>query len=200
MRVYNVTTIPEMRMKLNMHNRYQSSNTHLYPQTQTPVVPTQNQLQIEENRKRTAWGTHIWILLHTLSVKIKEESFPMVGAELIRMVHGIVTNVPCPMCSDHARDYMKNVNFSAIQTKIQFIDFMFQFHNSVNARKGYPLYSRSEVEEHYSRAILPNVYRNFETAYKDKAFNPRHIHDEYVRNRVMRQFRAWLQKNQEHFL
>jgi len=194
MRVYNVTTVPSMRMKM-----MQQQQPKQQPQQQ-PVSTNQSQQQQEESRKRTAWGTHIWILLHTLSVKIKEESFPVVGPSLLRLVHGIVTNLPCPQCSDHARDYMKNVNFAAIQTKQQFIDFLFQFHNSVNARKAYPLYDRTDVEEHYGRAILANVYRNFELAYRDKAFNPRHIHDEYLRNRLLRQFRAWLQTNQEHFM
>lgn len=202
LRVYNVATVPTMRMKM-LQPRNPSQQQSPVGIGSSSVQQSQSSLfqeQQEEGRKRTAWGTHIWIFLHTLSVKIKEELFPVVGAELLRLVHGIVTNLPCPQCSDHARDYMKNVNFAAIQTKQQFIDLLFQFHNSVNARKAYPLYDRADVEEHYSRAILANVYRNFETAYRDKAFNPRHIHDEYVRNRVLRQFRAWLQQHQEVFV
>jgi hypothetical protein len=104
------------------------------------------------------------------------------------------------MCSDHARDYMKNINFAAIQTKEQFINFLYQFHNSVNARKSYPLFDRIGLEEAYGKAVLPNIYRNFEAAYKDKAFNPRHIHDEFVRNRVLRSMREFMQRHAHLFL
>ena len=89
---------------------------------------------------------------------------------------------------------------AAIQTKQQFINFLYQFHNSVNASKSYPIFERAGLEEAYEKAILPNIFRNFEIAYKDKAFNPRHIHDEFVRNRVLKSFREWLQRNGHLFV
>jgi hypothetical protein len=210
MRVYNNNNINDMQM--NMKNRFSMNMKkanevagkgvaiNIKSDTNNVVSSfTINKELQEENRRKTAWGAHIWTFLHTLSVKIMEESFPIVRTELMQLVNGIVTNLPCPTCSDHARDYMKNINMASIQTKEQFINFLYQFHNSVNARKGYPIYDRNDVEENYRKAILPNVYHNFELAYRDKGFNPSHIHDEYVRNRIIQRMRVWMSRNQEHF-
>ena len=90
---------------------------------------------------------------------------------------------------------MKNINFLSIQTKEQFINFLYQFHNTVNIRKGYPLFPREELDKKYSLAILPAMFAKFEKAYRDKAYNPQHIHDEYVRNRILTQMRQWFQRN-----
>jgi len=198
-------------------NQPQQHVMHMHIRNVKPDMRLQNQFQdhrlraptpqeqksatdIEENRRRMQWGHHIWIFLHTLSVQIREDAFPVVGQELLRHIHGIVTNLPCPICSDHAKDYMKNINLAAIQTKEQLINLLFHFHNSVNQRKGYALFNRQDVESTYSRAIMNNAYHNFEMAYKDKSFNPKHITDEYVRNRVLMQFRGWLRNNGNNFL
>jgi hypothetical protein len=213
MRVYNPQTMPLLQMRMRSRGPPVAANAG----TREPVVrdlttrePTVKEPSVdaeaaaakkrEDDRKRTAWGHPIWLFFHALSYKIKEESFPLVGQELLRLIHGIATNLPCPVCSDHARIYMKNINFLSIQTKEQFINFLFQFHNAVNSRKGYPLFPREEVDAKYSLAVLPAIFQQFERAYQDKAYNPKHIHDEYIRNRILRTMRSWFYSNYDkHF-
>jgi hypothetical protein len=186
MRVYNQQTMPLLQMRMQQK------------QQKVPII--EDIEKKEQDRRRTAWGHPIWLFFHTLSYKIKDSSFPVVGQELLRLIHGIATNLPCPVCSDHARTYMKNINFLAIQNKEQFINFLYQFHNSVNLRKGYPIFPREELDIKYSTAILPAIYNSFEKVYQDKAYNPSHIHDEFIRNRILKNMRDWMVRNYDsHF-
>jgi len=204
MRVYTPQTMPLLHMRMRSQIPPPSTTAALAlpkdPAVEAAAKEAAAAKKREDDRKRTAWGHPIWLFFHALSYKIKEESFPVVGQELLRLIHGIATNLPCPICSDHARAYMKNINFLAIQTKEQFINFLFQFHNAVNSRKGYPLFPREEVDKKYALAVLPAIFHQFERAYQDKAYNPKHIHDEYVRNRILRSVRTWFYANYEtHF-
>lgn len=193
-RVYNAQSMPLLQMRMMIPKKQVVSRPDVMVQEDV-VVQEELMKRKEEDKKRTAWGHPIWLFFHSLSYKIKESSFPIVGQELLRLIHGVATNLPCPICSDHARDYMKNINFLAIQTKEQFINFLFQFHNSVNVRKGYPLFPREDVDKKYAFAILPAIFLKFEQAYRDKKYNPQHIHDEYVRNRILKQMRNWFQQH-----
>jgi len=200
MRVYTPQTMPLLQMRMRTRVAPVVKTEAVDPVEQAAAAAEVAAKKLEDDRKRTAWGHPIWLLFHALSYKIKEESFPVIGQELLRLIHGIATNLPCPVCSDHARAYMKNINFLAIQTKEQFINFLFQFHNAVNARKGYPLFPRQEVDTKYANAILPAIFQQFERSYQDKAYNPKHIHDEYIRNRILRSMRTWFYANYEtHF-
>jgi len=200
MRVYNAQSMPLLQMRMSAAKPVKkvevpTVNDQVVAQEEAKKKQEEAKKKQEEDRKRTSWGHPIWLLFHSLAYKIKEESFPLVGHELLRLIHGIATNLPCPVCSDHAREYMKNINFLAIQTKQQFINFLFQFHNSVNARKGYPLFPREEVDKKYATAILPAIFARFEQVYRDKSYNPQHIHDEYIRNRILKQMRDWFQRH-----
>ena len=197
MRVYNQQTMPLLQMRMNQRQQQQLQKKS---NVVNVVSEAEKEKKKEDDRRRTAWGHPIWLFFHTLSYKIKETSFPLVGQELLRLIHGIATNLPCPVCSDHARTYMNNINFLAIQNKEQFINFLYQFHNSVNLRKGYSIFPREEIDTKYSAAVLPAIFRTFEKAYQDKAYNPSHIHDEFVRNRILKNMRDWLFKNYDtHF-
>lgn len=145
--------------------------------------------------KLMKWGEPTWFLFHTLSVKIKEEEFIRVKDDLLNLVYSICINLPCPICSDHAKEYLKNINFKAIQSKSQLIDFFHQFHNAVNKRKHLDMFPREQVEEKYSKAITRNIFLYFQQGFKDESYNPKHISDQYIRQRVLKGFNEWFYKN-----
>jgi hypothetical protein len=182
--------------------RLSISQTSVPPITQMPIQPSPQSKTVVEKTggeslhgKVMKWGEPTWFLFHTLSVKIKEEEFIRVKDDLLNMVYSICVNLPCPICSDHAKEYFKTVNFRAIQSKTQLIDFFYQFHNMVNKRKHFEPFPRDQVEEKYNKAITKNIFLYFQQGFNDHSFNPKHISDQYIRLRVLKGFNEWFYKN-----
>ena len=90
--------------------------------------------------KKMKWGESVWFLLHTLSEKVKPESFLEMRQGFLNIIYIICTNLPCPDCSAHAKMYLDNNQFNSIQSPEQLKIFIFNFHNSVNSRKGFPIF------------------------------------------------------------
>jgi len=149
--------------------------------------------------KTMKWGEPTWFLFHTLSEKIKEESFASLKPELIQLIYSICTNLPCPDCSNHAKAYLDKINFNMIQNKEQLINMFFVFHNSVNKRKGYPLFKYDELHEKYSKAITVNIIQNFLHAFTQKNKNVHMIANDMHRKRILNTITAWFDKNIQNF-
>jgi len=137
-----------------------------------PIAPPPlSRLSREEVKKEQSgkikWGAPTWYLFHTLAEKVKENSFPLIRKELLDVIFTICTNLPCPDCANHATRFMQGVNYDTVLTKLDFKELLFRFHNSVNARKGFPIFDRSELDDIYTRAntanIIINFYNNFKT-------------------------------------
>ena len=84
--------------------------------------------------KKNEWGPCVWKVLHTLTIKIKDECFEGQRKRLVEMIQLICNNLPCPICSSHATTYLKKHRFSQIKTKEQLIQCIFEMHNDVNKR------------------------------------------------------------------
>jgi len=178
----------------------QNTNAPEYqPKMLTPVAPNASKKIMFPPTPKMKWGEHVWFMIHTLTVLVKEDVFPTIQAELIGHLYSICTNLPCPICSDHAKTYLKSINFKSIQTKEQMKNLFHQFHNFVNTQKNYPLFPREQLETKYQTAILPNILVNFQLAFQDKSFNPRHISDQHIRKRVLNSFTEWMYKHIQDF-
>jgi hypothetical protein len=144
--------------------------------------------------KPMTWGEPTWFLFHTLSQKVKEESFAIIKGELINTFFTICRFLPCPTCAEHATQYMKNINFSRIQTKQQLIDMFFHFHNSVNSRKGFPLFQYADLEAKYNAANTAGIIANFLQKFSEK-----NNKIDFFRHRAIYQIRDWLNTHIHHF-
>ena len=80
------------------------------------------------------WGNNIWYLFHTLSYKIKEESFLILKNDLIEIFKNICKNLPCPDCSKDAMNVIGKIDFNTVNTKENFKLMLFNFHNYVNRK------------------------------------------------------------------
>jgi len=145
---------------MNMNN-YQTVT-----QSAIPPVLSREETKREQSGKMK-WGAPTWYLFHTLAEKVKEDSFPVIRKEFLDIIFAICTNLPCPDCANHATRFMQGVNFDTILTKLDLKELLFRFHNSVNAVKGFPIFSRQELDDMYSKAntsnIVQNFYNNFQT-------------------------------------
>ena len=123
--------------------------------------------------KKKDWGPLIWNFLHTLSVKIKEESFESQKNNLLNIFRMIISTLPCPYCSQHALTLFKNANKRFIVDKISFIDFIYVFHNQVNRKLKKQFYPRDEIIQKYENNNLQVCLKDLINVYNFKSNNLR---------------------------
>lgn len=145
------------------------------------------------------WGPPTWLYLHTIAEKVKGTSFQQIRKDLFRIIYTICTNLPCPMCSNHAKEYFSKINVESIRTKNDLKQFLFVFHNSVNTRKGLKLFSYSDLDETYSKGDYIAITNNFMKFYQEKSRNIHLIADEMHKQRIVKLVQQWIIDNVEHF-
>ena len=145
------------------------------------------------------WGKPTWFLLHTLAEKVNEDNFSTLRKDLLDIVYSICTNLPCPDCANHAKIYLDGINFNTIQTKQDLKMMLFIFHNSVNARKGYAIFTKEELDTKYASAITSNIIQNFMSYYLVKNTAPQMIANDMFRRRIMMKAQDWFNKNMAYF-
>ncbi len=174
-----------------------------------PVVPINEKEQTNnENgnsstkppKKTMKWGEPTWFLFHTLAEKIKPEYFTMLRQDLFQMIHQICSNLPCPICATHAKQYLASTNFANITTKDHLRLFFHTFHNTVNQRKGYAIFPMEELSEKYGKANTVNIINHFMTFFEDSSTTShRMISDSLFRKRIVSILRLWFNKNIQYF-
>jgi hypothetical protein len=181
----------------NIPNIFQIRRRILQPpqQIQQPQIVQQE----EPEKKRMIWGPAIWFLFHTLAEKVKEESFTSIRIELLNNIYSICVNLPCPMCSTHAKEYMDKINFNTIRTKEDLKNMFFQFHNTVNFRKNVALFPKEQLDEKYSKAVTINIIHNFIHHFSDRYRSPKLIANDLMRTRIVIKLKDWFSKNIQHF-
>lgn len=162
------------------------------PYVATRVTP-------DVTKKTMRWGEPVWFFLHTLAHKIKPDSFSILRNDLLKQVYAICTNLPCPDCSVHSKNYLNGVNFNNIKTKENLKDMLFEFHNSVNKRKGFSLFAKDQLDVKYEQANFIAIINYFVTVFLDKHASPRMISDDIYRSRLTFSIREWLLANKSHF-
>ena len=176
-------------MKLN----YYKTNRLL--QQEPFSLPSPPPESVQPKKTGMKWGPPTWFLLHTLTEKVKDEHFFRIKNELIRIIYTICTNLPCPDCANHAKLYLDSVNFNLIQTRYDLKNMLFVFHNSVNQRKGYSLFSVEELNDKYSTAVTVNIINNFIYYFSDKSRSPQMIAGDLYRARLTGSIKDWLNQN-----
>jgi len=181
------------------------------PQTKTvmlqqvqKVQPTQSNQSIQNIQpanqpKKMKWGEPIWFLFHTLAEKVKDESFQSIRLDLLNTIYLICSNLPCPDCANHASEYMKKINFSSIRTKQDLKLMLFQFHNVVNQKKRFPIFSIDELDSKYSNANTIMIIQNFMIHFQDRHHSIHMIANDLHRSRLANQLKTWFNNNLQYF-
>lgn len=145
--------------------------------------------------KKVKWGEPIWYLFHTLSVKVKDSEFTRIRSELLNHIYTICCNLPCPDCANHAKMYLDNINFNAIQTKDDLKIMLYDFHNSVNKRKGYPFFPYEEVDKKYALAITNNIIVTAIAHFSDRNRSIKLLATDLHRSRICVMLKEWFNTN-----
>ena len=151
----------------------------------------------EPIKPKMKWGAPTWTFLHTLVEQFKESSFRAMRQELFRIIFTICTNLPCPICSKHAQEYLGKININSIQTKQDMIHMMFTFHNEVNQRKGVAPFPIDGLNK-YSYGNYKAITNNFMVFFQEKTRNIHLIADEMYRQRNIAIVKRWIIDNIDH--
>nr|QIQ08588.1 sulfhydryl/thiol Oxidoreductase (ERV1/ALR/poxvirus E10 family) [Dikerogammarus haemobaphes virus 1] len=96
---------------------------------------------------RTKCGPVTWRVLHALAAKFSKHS------ELERVVFGILNTIPCTSCRV---DSLRAWNNKPIDSRIEF--FLFNLHNSVNAKLGRPSFPIKHLAMYYTPDNLKTIF------------------------------------------
>jgi hypothetical protein len=146
-----------------------------------------------------SWGSPTWTFLHTMVEKIKDEHFVRLRSALLKHIYTICTNLPCPECSMHSKNYLNGKNFNALQNKSHLKTMLYEFHNSVNLRKGMDLFNTVNLDEKYHNEVLSVTFYNFVIKFKDRGANNRYIHEDIYRSQLAKDLVKWFNANKEFF-
>lgn len=143
------------------------------------------------------WGPPTWMFLHTIAEKVKEESFPLIGRQIILNIIQICNLLPCPECSEHAKQFWSNVSINNVATKTDLKNLLFVFHNSINKRKKQPAF-RHENLDYYGTKSLILSFNSFAQNFNTRG-NMNFITESFHRGRLLTGLRHWLMLNINHF-
>lgn len=150
-------------------------------------------------KKKMKWGEPTWFLFHTLAEKVKDEHFQYLRYDLLNTIVIICKNLPCPDCANHASEYMKRIDFNSVRTKQDLKLMLFQFHNVVNQKKQFPLFSIDDLESKYSKSNIVNIIQTFMFHFQDKSHSIRMIANDMYRARIANQLKIWFNNNIQYF-
>lgn len=146
------------------------------------------------------WGPHCWNLFHTLACRVKEEEFENIKEDLWNIIVNICSKLPCPECRNHATNLISNSKKNLIlQSKKNLEMFLFDFHNHVNMRKGYKMYTIDEYNKKYNNININAVIHNFILAFSHSPSNIRLMSDNFQRSLYLVTFKEWILKNYNKF-
>jgi hypothetical protein len=147
--------------------------------------------------KPEIWGPPIWLFIHSLVFKLKDEMYCHVGKQLFNMIKRITAYLPCPECSQHAVKFLSGINTDTIKTKEELIRVLYLFHNSVNVRKNKPLYNFSDLNK-YESVNLQQAYNNFRKVYHNRG-NINLLAESFQRDLLLKDLKIWLSHHSNKF-
>jgi hypothetical protein len=147
--------------------------------------------------KPEIWGPPIWLFIHSLASKLKDEMYVYIGPQLFNMIKRITAYLPCPDCSKHAVNFLSSVKPENIKTKQELIRVLYLFHNSVNVRKSKSLYNFSEMNK-YENVNLQIAYNNFRKVYHNRG-NMNLLTETFQRDLLLKDLKIWLSQHSTKF-
>ena len=109
---------------------------------------------------KSKWGPIVWNMIHCLTLKIKPNFFEQEKGNILMMLNNICTNLPCPICSVHASQYIRKNKMHLVKTKQELVAFIFNMHNDVNKRLKRKLASK-DVLKTYEQIKFADVCNDF---------------------------------------
>lgn len=143
------------------------------------------------------WGPSVWNFYHSLVHSVKEDSFPIVGRQILNYIVRISSMLPCPECSTHAKIFFSKINLNHFNTKEKAIDLIYIFHNVVNKHTKKELFPRNLLSI-YDNVNVFSSYNAFVVAYTSNI--PSKLTTEtFARKSLLKNLYEWLLTSRHHF-
>jgi hypothetical protein len=143
------------------------------------------------------WGPSVWKFFHSLVHSVKEDSFPIIGRQLLNFIVQISSMLPCSDCSAHAKEFFSKINLNHFNTKDRAIDLMYIFHNVVNKNTKKEIFPRHLLFI-YDHINVFSSYNSFVIAYKSNI--PSKLTTEtFSRQSLLKRLHEWLVSSRFHF-
>jgi len=136
------------------------------------------------------WGPVTWTLIHILVQRVHSHQTSLF--ELFDLITSIVSNLPCPLCSDDSKKFLSKINKSGIKEPQHLQDIFFLFHNLVNKKKNKPLFDKHNLDKYKYIFIIP-VYKQFIQVYNTNG-NMKLLQDNMQRNIVKKNLNLYIKK------
>lgn len=115
------------------------------------------------------WGPVLWTVLHALAQKGGKAIFPSFRDDEVRqwikLIQILPKMIPCEMCRGHAQEWISARPITAIKT-VPYSDlndwlttWVYDFHESVNARVGKPSFDKSLLGATYNSVSIAGAMR-----------------------------------------
>ena len=153
----------------------------------------------------TFWGTHIWNFLHILCEKIDDNYYLNNHENVNNIIYLICTNLPCPDCSEHASNTLKNTSFpiNKIKNKDDLTKYIFYFHNEVNKKLNSKQIEFNDYLENFkSKYKNANIYvalKNYNSAIQSNKSNENLILHRFSMNRNLKRINSYFSENINRF-
>jgi hypothetical protein len=143
------------------------------------------------------WGPAVWRFMHVMVSTVKEEHFAALKFDMLHYVRTISCNLPCPTCSEHAKQYWSSANIAIIKTKLDLMNAIWHFHNQVNSRRQVPPFPHEHIEA-YKKGNILRAFKYFRSHYKTRG-NLKLMNDEFSRTLIVTHLSKWLLKHHQKF-
>uniref|UniRef100_A0A6C0H697 thiol oxidase n=1 Tax=viral metagenome TaxID=1070528 RepID=A0A6C0H697_9ZZZZ len=134
------------------------------------------------------WGPVTWILIHVLAQRVHPSSLH----ELFNLIKSLVSNLPCPLCSDDSKKFLSKINTLGIKEPMHLQDIYFLFHNIVNKKKNKPIFEKNKLNNYNNIYIIP-VYKHFIKVYNSNG-NIKLLQDNFQRDIVKKNLNTYIRK------
>lgn len=146
---------------------------------------------------KAVWGPATWLLLHTLSYKLKD-SEQHHAPELWLRLAGLCSVLPCPDCRVHAEEYISRSR-SRPRTQRELCIYFWHMHNIVNSRLRVPKMSSAQFLQRYANANTTGVIRYFNMVMTQNARSERAMLDAFARRRTIDSFCRYIAERRHWF-
>ena len=144
--------------------------------------------------KKKDWGNAVWFLFHTLAFKLKDEYISELP-NLVSHIFIICNNLPCPNCKSHAVEIMKKgMKGNKLSTKDNLINFLWEFHNSVNKKIKSDFFTKDKLSI-YNNAVTSKIILNFVNILSMSENNSKTMLYGFHRSLYIKNFKKYINDN-----
>ena len=146
------------------------------------------------NKNMLNWGYITWTLFHTLIAKLNDTQYNIIGPIVLNTIKGICSILPCPVCKEHAVNYVKKVTIKQhLPTKEHMKQFFYHFHNNVNIKNKKAIYPYEDMNK-YNNGNLKIIYNNFRILLNKNYGNPRMMENNIKKQYIFKQINSIIEK------